>query len=372
MRTGRLQNLVSSSCIEHLDFLSSLDVDLDVNFFKQLQHASIGYQSLTDVPQAVAYVDDNTDFRSFENRDTGEIMQVLRSVSSLKGQTQLLGMILGKEGLGYHIDGVPLKDRISQVLAAASSLRVWSVVRTCTALLSKEVESISPYITTVLVYGKQVTLGSGDSAVVLDKPVQPAEVHDLFYTKDLKPEMMVQAVLQQEVMLYCGKLIGAHPHLFRGILNLRVAWLVQAMEYYRRSVLGKTERLEELSPNEVFRLLMDVLSMEHSEQHQKKLSPKQIRFIDGCLGRTPANFYDKVWLILQKTPGGLFLLDRFLPQQPTISELCPTEMSFARTVQDLLGAVKQPEYSQVMAEVSVALHSATLMMPYCCSSPQKL
>jgi hypothetical protein len=41
----------------------------------------------------------------------------------------------------------------------------------------------------------------------------------------LQPSMMVHAVLQQEVMLYCGKLMGAHPHLFKGILNIRVAWV---------------------------------------------------------------------------------------------------------------------------------------------------
>lgn len=351
MRTGRLQNLVSSSCVEHLDFLSSFDLDLDLKAFQQLQHASIGYQSLTDVPQAVAYAEDNADFKNLEHSDNGTIVNALRSVTSLKGQTQLLGMMLGREGLNHEIDGVPVSKRISQVLSNASSLRLWSVVRTCTAMLSKEVESISPYITTVLVYGKQVTVGSGDSALVLDKPVQPGEIHDLFYPKDLKPELMVQAVVQQEVLLYCGKLMGAHPHLFRGILNLRVAWLVQAMEYYRCSVLGKTERLEELSPNEVFRLLVAVLSMEHSEHHHTKLSPKQIRFIDGCLGRTPANFYEKVWLILQKTPEGLFLFDRTLPQEPTISELSPSETYFARTVQELLGGVKQPEYSQVMGEV---------------------
>jgi len=351
VRTGRLQNLVSSSCIEHLDFLSTEDQDFQAQSFQQLQHASIGYQSLTDVPQAVAYAEDTTDFRKFQHHDTGSICSVLPA-ASLKGKTTLLGILLPREGLGFHVDGRPLSDHINSVLNAAASVRAWSVVRTCTALLSKEVESISPYITTVLVYGKQVTLGTGDSTVVIDKPVQPAEVHDMFYTKNLKTEDLVQAVLQQEVMLYCGKLIGAHPHLFRGILNLRVAWLVQAMEYYRQCVLGKSEKLIELSPNEVYRLLWEVLSMESSNEKQsKQLSPKQIRFIDGCLGRTPDNFYDKVWLILEKTPGGLHLFKSTLPQYPTISELCRSEMSFARTVQELLATVTQPEYSQVMAEL---------------------
>lgn len=33
---------------------------------------------------------------------------------------------------------------------------------------------------------------------------------------------VVQAVLQQEVVLYCGKLIATHTHLFNGILNIRI------------------------------------------------------------------------------------------------------------------------------------------------------
>lgn len=47
---------------EHLDFMGSWDVDWEVQAFQQLQHASIGYQSLTDVPQAIAYSEGNTDF----------------------------------------------------------------------------------------------------------------------------------------------------------------------------------------------------------------------------------------------------------------------------------------------------------------------
>lgn len=66
------------------------------------------------------------------------------------------------------------------------------------------------------------------------------------------------------------------------------------MEYYHRTVLEKSGVLEALSPNEVSRLLVAVLSMEHSANQIKTLMPKQIRFIHGCLGRTPANFYDKV------------------------------------------------------------------------------
>ncbi|KAF2352247.1 Glycoside hydrolase family 15/Phosphorylase b kinase regulatory chain family [Trinorchestia longiramus] len=162
VRTGRLQNLISSSCVEHLDFMSSVDVDCDVQPFQQLQHASIGYQSLTDVPQALAYAENKTDFTNLEHSDTGTLTHTLRSVTSLRGRATLLGMILAREGPQHLIDGKSVSDSIEELLGSASSLRLWSVVRTCTALLCKEVESISPYITTVLVYGKQV-MGSSQA-----------------------------------------------------------------------------------------------------------------------------------------------------------------------------------------------------------------
>ncbi|MCL4124235.1 UNVERIFIED_CONTAM: hypothetical protein GTU68_045867, partial [Idotea baltica] len=63
VRTGRLQNLINSSCIEHLDFMTSLNVDIDVKVFEQLEHTSIGYQSLTDVPQAIKYAEASVSFK---------------------------------------------------------------------------------------------------------------------------------------------------------------------------------------------------------------------------------------------------------------------------------------------------------------------
>lgn len=56
VRIGRLQNLISSSCMEHLDFMSTSDLpDTDESSFNQIHHEYIGYQSLTDVPKAQSY-----------------------------------------------------------------------------------------------------------------------------------------------------------------------------------------------------------------------------------------------------------------------------------------------------------------------------
>ena len=43
--------------------MSTMDIDLDIKPFEQLKHASIGYQSLTDVPTAITYSEDNRSFK---------------------------------------------------------------------------------------------------------------------------------------------------------------------------------------------------------------------------------------------------------------------------------------------------------------------
>lgn len=56
---------------EHLDFMSTMDIDLDISPFEQLQHASIGYQSLTDVPTAIQYSEDSMSFKVLEGNVWG-------------------------------------------------------------------------------------------------------------------------------------------------------------------------------------------------------------------------------------------------------------------------------------------------------------
>lgn len=62
VRIGRLQNLISSSCVEHLDFMNVMECQTDIfSHFKQLEHDYIGYQSLTDVPRVLHYQEENKD-----------------------------------------------------------------------------------------------------------------------------------------------------------------------------------------------------------------------------------------------------------------------------------------------------------------------
>ena len=86
---------------------------------------------------------------------------------------------------------------------------------------------------------------------ILDKPIQPGEIYKMFYSHNGHAVDVVQAVLQQEVVLYCGKLIGTNPELFKSILNIRIALLLRAMDYYLNDISGLGTNVRELAPNEV-------------------------------------------------------------------------------------------------------------------------
>jgi phosphorylase kinase alpha/beta subunit len=102
VRIGRLQNLVSSSCFEHLDFVPDLP-DTSDNSFHQIHHEYIGYQSLTDVPKAAAYSESKTMLTDFHARPMSEIIAALHGTDSIFCQCQLYGIILQREGPHYEV-----------------------------------------------------------------------------------------------------------------------------------------------------------------------------------------------------------------------------------------------------------------------------
>lgn len=350
VKTGRLQNLISSSCIEHLDFLHLLPSDAlpKLESFRQLEHTyNIGYQSLADIPKALVYNEPmDTDIRkNYQNRPTWpDIMEALKHSDTLYAQSQLLGIIWEREGPYFCVhDGYTVRDKLERLMRQAGALRHWSVVRYCSSVLKKSVESISPYITAVLVNGKQITIGSaGNSEQVIDHPLTPKEIHALIYSTIHDP---YEAVLQQEITLYIGRLISTTPHLFQGILKIRIGSVIGAIKLYLAFKGEKQTKLESLAPSQIRKMLYKLLTDENLSMHQK-------RQIDGAFCRVPRNFYDKVWEILRRVPGGLMISGQLLPSQPTLSEMTQHELNFALLVEGKLGAISSPEYRQICVEVS--------------------
>lgn len=83
------------------------------------------------------------------------------------------------------------------------------------------------------------------------------------------------------------------------------------------------------------------------------LSTFEKRQLEGCLCRVPFEFYDLVWDVLCKTPNGFRVGGQILAQCPTLSNMAKSELSFALLVEETINHISQPEYRQIIVEVSL-------------------
>jgi len=180
-------------------------------------------------------------------------------------------------------------------------------------------------------------------------------MHTALYTK-VQPYDVIGAVLQQELILCCGKLIETRPGLFQGTLVLRMGWLERAMEIYLSFIQEKeseglqvfrerrnTGSLVNLSPLRIRQILIKMLE-ETSGVGVRTLDRHQIYTLNGCINRVPDNFYSSVHDVLSRCQGGLMFGSRHLAQLPTIQLVDPTELSFAHLVESFFTEYSEPRY----------------------------
>ncbi|KAB0350334.1 hypothetical protein FD754_015191 [Muntiacus muntjak] len=307
VHVDRLQTLISGAVVEQLDFLRISEIEELPEFksFEELEvpkHSKVKRQSSTsNVPEQEQKPD--VTITEWRNKPTHEILQKLNDCSCLASQTILLGILLKREGLHFITKEGTVSDHIERVYRRAGSKKLWSVVRHAASLLSKLVDSLAPSITNVLVQGKQVTLGAfGHEEEVISNPLSPGVIKNIIYYKCNTHDER-EAVIQQELVIHIGWIISNNPELFSGMLKIRIGcWLNR-------------------------------------------------RQIDGSLNRTPPGFYDRVWQILERTPDGIIVAGRHLPQQPTLSDMTMYEMNFSLLVEDMLGNIDQPKYRQIVVEL---------------------
>jgi hypothetical protein len=82
------------------------------------------------------------------------------------------------------------------------------------------------------------------------------------------------------------------------------------------------------------------------------LTPLQRRWLEGCLCRVPIHFYVHVWHVMSRTPQGITVQGKHLPQNPTLSNMTQSELNFALLVEEMLIHIQKPEYRQIVVEVS--------------------
>uniref|UniRef100_A0A0A9Y8S2 Phosphorylase b kinase regulatory subunit n=2 Tax=Lygus hesperus TaxID=30085 RepID=A0A0A9Y8S2_LYGHE len=351
VRIGRLQNLISSSCVEHLDFMNTVKTSQeDFSQFNQLEHDYIGYQSLTDVPLASAITETFEDISNYQQRSIPDIIDALREGPGMFRQAQLYGCLLFRCGPDYEVFDRTVGEHLENLYHLAGMRHHWIAVRYCSSLLNHTVDSISPFITAVLVNGKQLAVGVvGHKQTVFEKPMAPADIRSVIYST-IQPHNIIQAVLQQEVILYCGRLIATSPRLFKGILKIRVGWVLEAMKIYLELFPTGSTYLENLSPFQVRQLLFKILSVSQWESDDQ-LSVLGRRKLEGCLCRVPKKFYHRVWEILSRTLRGIRIQGNTLPYQHSLSDLTSSELNFSLLVEDVLNQIQTPEYRLIIVEV---------------------
>ncbi|KAF1463427.1 Phosphorylase b kinase regulatory subunit beta, partial [Pygoscelis antarcticus] len=356
VHVDRVQTLISGAVVEQLDFLRITETE-EAPVFKSLEeldlpkHSKVKRQSSTPNASELEQQPD-VNINDWRNKSTYEILQKLNDCNCLASQALLSSILLKREGPNFITKEGTVAEHIERIYRRAGSKKLWSVVRFAASLLGKLVDSLAPSITNVLVQGKQVTLGAfGQEEEVISNPLSPGVIKNIIYEKcHLQDER--EAVVQQELVIHIGWIISNSPELFSGMLKIRIGWIIHAMKYELKIRAGDmpTKDLYQMSPSEVKQLLLDIL-----QPQQQGRGWRNRRQIDGCLNRTPAGFYDRVWQILERTPNGLIVAGKFLPQQPTLSDMTMYEMNFSLLVEDMLQNIDQPEYRQIIVELLMVI-----------------
>uniref|UniRef100_A0A0N5AQ64 Phosphorylase b kinase regulatory subunit n=1 Tax=Syphacia muris TaxID=451379 RepID=A0A0N5AQ64_9BILA len=367
VRIGRVHQLLNRGCTEHIDFAPFEQIavtdDLYENFGTK-KVKMLSELSLNDVPEESTDLKE-LDFASKSDHDLYEIIKK-QDVTSLRSLAFANSVLSWRYGMNFVVDGETLQARMEKIYRQSCAWRRWWLVRYCAARLHKSTNSLAPGITNMLVRGKQVTLGMrGYKEVTISSPTTPGELADILFNCCPVEEPQA-AVLQQELIIACSDLICQKEEAFDGVLTIRLSWLADAialmLDYVQSATSlepktpltgipstysGSNSNVYDLAPT----VIKDVVSALITRKNWHLLTPLQSRRLNGSLNRVPSNFYDSVWKILERTPGGIVIAGKHLPQQPTLNDMTKYELNFAYEIEGMMSVIAHPEYRQVVVEL---------------------
>jgi len=104
-----LQTLISSACVEHLDFLSSLPETYTFEPFEECKHGQTSFKSLTDIP-TVTDIADQTILDEQVNRkqqdcsvERGNIIQICRYIALLAYYVNIFILFVSSLSLVHYM-----------------------------------------------------------------------------------------------------------------------------------------------------------------------------------------------------------------------------------------------------------------------------
>lgn len=393
VKVGHLNQFMLTAGVERVDFVH----DFDFSQASVQDAAPVPYY-LTFYPDCNPPLSSTQEFLLSYETNIPRLLTHLRHSQNLYEQIDLLetlSHLAGLEfdtGLGTPLQPVTVAELLDEVYGKASQLRLWTVIRRSAALLNKIDISLSDAVTDIVVRGKQIAVGKAYSeASLITAPMPSDEIIEkirIFCGNDLRDRP-----LTQEILVYLSVLIKTDPHLFKGLLTLRVGYLILLITSELAQELNVTQdeafdRLTQLSPYEVKLRLTRVLagydSLNQTLFRQESLHIRQQQAIqwvvsqeaptaeesaptnwwqqrqrDGALNRIPQGFYPKIWQVLQHCKGLVIgdKLDRRnrLDSNLLLSEMTPGEKNFALRIEHLLNNIQAPEYRQVNIEALMEL-----------------
>ncbi len=394
VKLGRLNQLMLTTGIQRIDFLQNGD-------FSQspMQNAAPRCYYLAYSPVRSWRLGHTQEFRMECETNLGLLLSHLRSSENIYEQIELLQTLTRLQGLEFDTGfggpqyRVTVADLLDEVYTKAGDTGTWGVVRRAAGLRQMVDIGLSDTVTSILVRGKQISVGKAYSeASLIAVPMSHHEIADKinnFCREDIRDR-----VLTQEVIIYLGILIRTETELFQGLLTLRVGYLILLITSELARELHVTqdeayEHLMELSPFEVKARLRQVLTgytgMSNLLRQQESLHVKQkesdiawillptiseeievppggwrrFRKAEGALNRVPQDFFQQVWLLMQHCKG-LVIGDKLerrnrLDSELMLSEMTASERNFALLVEHLLNKIEAPEYRQVNIEALMEL-----------------
>jgi phosphorylase kinase alpha/beta subunit len=407
IRLGALNQLKLTAGTERIDDLHEFNfdrtaVDSLVPRHYYLAYAPDGNQPLTSNQEFLLEAETSVAILLKQLRGSNNLYQqieLLHTLSKLKG----LDFVSGFGGAGTQVTIANLIDEVYFKAGNFSNRPHWAIVRYAAGLLNKVEISLSDAVTDILIDGKQITVGMAYSeAALIDAPMSHTEIAekiDKFCREDIRDR-----VLTQEIIIYLGLLIKSQPTLVKGLLTLRVGYLIILLTSELAIEVGITqdaayEKLMELSPFEIQTRLHHVLSdyqglgntvfqreSLHLSQSQERIewiveavepivnkapSPpidwRYQRRKDGAIVRVDRDFYPSIWRLLEHCKG-VTIGDKLekrnrLDSEVILSEMTPGEKNFALRIEHLLNKIVAPEYRQLNIEALMVLSALSERNP---------
>jgi phosphorylase kinase alpha/beta subunit len=399
IRLGYLNQLKLTAGIERIDNLHEFEFDSSSIDSLVPQHYYLAYAADRNHP-----LTNNQEFLLEAETSVAILLQQLRDSDNLYQQIELLHTLTKLKKLNFDTGfggpkiKVTIADLLNEVYFKAgnfSNRPHWAIVRYAAGLLDKVEISLSDAVTDILIGGKQLTVGMAYSEdALIDRPMSHTEIIekiDKFCREDIRDR-----VLTQEIIIYLGLLIKSQPTLVKGLLTLRVGYLILLLTSELAIELKMTqdeayEKLMGLSPFEIqtrlHQVLTDYQGLGNTVFQQESLhlnqSQNQIEWIvnavdtssnnppsvpidwryqrrkDGAINRVKRDFYPSVWRLLEHCKG-ITIGDKLekrnrLDSEVILSEMTPGEKNFALRIEHLLNKIVAPEYRQLNIEALMAL-----------------